>query len=306
MRHRPRRSLTVRRAGAALVLPLALGLAACGGDADAPDGAEDASAASADTPGGPAQDSAEEKESPAPAPARKASDDDAAAVTSAVGQGDAGDSLAPEEFADLLDAAFSRATTAQVVMVNSYESMQATSEGVVDLTGDSPRMQLTMSGGPLPEGTSADIRLLDDALYMDTGFSGGKFVKVPAEQIAATGIDLSSIDPSRTARSFAAAATDVTYRGIEQVAGETLHRYSLTLDPAKLKTGGPAGQRAPKQIDHDVWFDADGLLRQVTTSMGQFGSTTVTYAAWGEPVSITAPPASDVMEMPQFPKSPRG
>ena len=59
-------------------------------------------------------------------------------------------------------------------------------------------------------------------------------------------------------------------------------------------------------MDYDAWFDADGLLRKVTTSMGKLGTTSVTYDDWGSPVSITAPPASDVMEMPTLPDSPQG
>lgn len=309
MRHRPRRPLTLRRtAAAALVLPLALALASCGND-DASPSADDEPAASSTPAGGPtavpdADDDGDEDAAPS---ASKSDDGTAPAGSSvAVGKTADGETITPAEFGELLDAAFDQATTARVTMTNDGARMGASSEGVVDFTGDSPRLQLTMEGGPLPEGTTADIRLLDEGLYMDTGFSGGKFVKVPAEQIAATGLDLSDIDPSKAARTFAEAASKVTYVGTEKVAGESLHRYTLELDPARLELPSRAQGQVPKRIGYDAWFDRDGLLRKVTTTLGKVGTTTVTYADWGAPVTISKPPAADVMEMPTLPKSRQG
>lgn len=307
MRHRPRRPLTLRRtAAAAIAMPVALALASCGNDGDSP-AAQDEPSASA-SPTGDALAGPEPDEEPLTdgAKADETSGDAAGSGRTAVGATAAGDTITPAEFGDLLDAAFEKATTAKVTMANDSAQMAASSKGVVDFTGDSPRLQLQMTGGPLPEGTTADIRLLDDGLYMDTGFSGGKFVKVPADQIAATGLDLSDIDPSKAARTFAEAASEVTYVGTEKVAGESLHRYTLKLDPARLELPARARGKVPKDIGYDAWFDRDGLLRKVTTTLGKVGSTTVTYADWGAPVTISKPPAADIMEMPTLPKSRQG
>lgn len=311
MRHRPNRTLTLRHAGTALLVPLALALAACGNSDASQPTAEEASAVGAeavsDTTDGESDGPGSESDAPdGPESSEKSSgaEDGGAGGKGAVGQGAAGDQVTPTDFASIIDAAFDGATTATVEMVHQISDMTTRTTGAVDLTGDSPRMQLTMSGGPLPDGTAADIRLLDDGMYMNTGFSGGKFVKVSADQIASTGIDLSTIDPSSTARRFAESATDVTYRGTEQVDGESLHRYHLRLDPKQMKMGGHRDRAMPKRIDYDAWFDDDGMIRRVTTAMGKLGTTTATYSGWGKPVTITAPPASDVMEMPDLPKRP--
>lgn len=310
MRHRP---MTLRRVGTALLVPVALGLAACGNDAE-PDAGQDTSAVGAeagdeesdspDTKNDGKTDSADEAGSGESDSARNA-DDASSGDRAAVGQGKAGDPLTPADFADIVDAAFDRATTARVTVVNDLEALRSETTGAVDFTGDSPLMQIQMTGGPLGDGTTADIRLLEDGMYMNSGFSGGKFVKVPAEQIAATGVDLSSIDPSSTARRFAESASEVTYRGVEQVDGEALHRYSLQLDSAALKAGGGSKGAAPKQIDYDMWFDDAGLIRRVSTDLGDLGTTVATYSQWGKPVTIVAPPPGDVMEMPDLPTAPQ-
>lgn len=306
MRHTARRSTTLRRVGvAALVAPLALSLAACGQDDEGSDAAGDSSALATSeaeetpdgesTPEGKTDEAAGNSESPA-----------AGGTDSPVGKSTEGDSLTPEEFVDILTAAFDRATTASISMSTDVSSMSTTSTGVVDYTGKSPKLSMTMAGGPLPEDSTAEVRLVDDAIYMDSGLSGGKFVKMQLDDAAGTGVDLSTIDPSQALRSFAEAAVDVTYAGTEKIDGDTLHRYSLQLDPAKMGLGKDARQAAPKRVDYDAWFDDEGRIRQIVTTMGKAGSTTVTYSDWGKPVTIEAPPASEVMEMPKMPTSPQG
>lgn len=310
MRHRP---MLPRRAGTALLVSVALGLSACG--SDEPDATQDSSEVGSDAAEIGKSDSAATDDAgetdPADEPggsdsAGDATDDAPSGDRAAVGEGKAGDPLTPADFADIVDAAFERATTARVDVVSDLQDMRSETTGVVDFTGDSPLMQIQMTGGPLPDGTTADIRLLEDGMYMDSGFSGGKFVKVPAEQIAATGVDLSNIDPSTTARRFAEHASEVTYRGVEQVDGVALHRYTLQLDSSALKAGGGAKGAAPKRINQDMWFDDEGLIRRMSTDMGGIGTTVATYSQWGKPVTIVAPPASDVMEMPDLPTSPQG
>lgn len=309
MRHRP---MLARRAGTALLVSVALGLTACGSSDDTEAtqdssevgteaGEEESDSAAANDAG--ETESSEESDAADSDTSREAADDASSGDRASVGEGKAGDPLTPTDFADIVDAAFERATTARVDVVNDFQQMKSETTGAVDFTGDSPLMQIQMTGGPLPDGTTADIRLLEDGMYMNSGFSGGKFVKVPAEQIAATGVDLSSIDPSSTARRFAEHASEVTYRGVEQVDGEALHRYSLQLDSSALKAGGAKGA-TPKRLDYDMWFDDEGLIRRVTTDLGKIGTTVATYSQWGEPVTIEAPPAADVMEMPDLPTAP--
>lgn len=297
--------MKLRRASAALALPLALSLAACGGDDDEKSSAsEDTSTVEGSTDASPSpsadesgaadegDDATDSKASPSKGPA--------------VGASKPGADVTPKEFGDLLAAAFEKATTAKVSMKNEARNVTTSFSGDIDFTGDSPELAITMSGGALPNETKGDLRLVDGALYMDTGMSGGKFVKIPAADAAAAGLDLNALDPSTTAGTFSKAAKSIQYAGEERAGGDVLHHYALKLDPTRMKIDKSVLAQYPKMIDYDIWFDDAGLVRKIDMQIGKLGSTSVTYDNWGAPVTIAAPPAGDVIERPDMPDSPQG
>ncbi|QCC77489.1 hypothetical protein [Nocardioides daphniae] len=295
--------MTLRRTGAALALPLALSLAACGGDDDSKSDAESASASQQ-------TESPDADASEAPAPTASSDGDDTSTSSPsqgpAVGASEPGASISAKEFGALLAAAFDKATTAKVAMTTESDQFSTSFSGDIDFTQDEPELAITMSGGALPDGTEGDVRLVDGALYMNTGMSGGKFVKIPAEQTAGMGLDLSALDPSSTVDVFTKAAKSIEYAGQEDVDGDAFHRYSMKLDPARMKIDKSVLAQYPKTIDYDIWFRRREAGPQIAMKIGKLGGTTVTYDAWGAPVKITAPPASDVIERPDMPDSPQG
>ena len=297
-----RRTMTLRRAGVAVALPLALALTACGAEDDKPSaGKEDASSVS-ETPAG---DNAETDEAAQDeATSSPESGDSSAPKVGGVAEGE---TLTPAEFTKILQAAFDKATTAEVTLDTTAGDMKTTGEGVLDLSGDTTSMQVSMSSSAVGADQKIDVRLVDDAMYMDMGaLSGGKFIKMDLANAQASGLNLSQVDPSKTVEQFEKAATDVTYRGVEKVGGESLHHYELTLDPKKMGMKGAQDKKFPQSVDYDVWFDDGGFVRRLVMGLGEMGSTEVTYTDWGKDVEISAPPASDVMEMPNQPQSPQG
>jgi hypothetical protein len=107
---------------------------------------------------------------------------------------------------------------------------------------------------------------------------------------------LSSIGPKSALDNVKAGVKKVDDRGTQTVDGETLNRYQLTVDTAKVSTlfGVPKGTAdTPKTLIYDIWVDDDYLLRQVKMTVS--GQTLVMKATdWGKPVTITVPPASQV------------
>lgn len=296
-----RRTKTLRRAGAALALPLALSLAACGGDDDAKSGAgEDSS--SVDSSAAP---DAKGSATPGGSTGPDGDSSDASSPGAPVVAGaKPGDSITAKQFGKLLAAAFEKATTAEVEMTSKAKDSTTTFSGDIDFTGEEPELALTMVGGAMPSGQKGDLRLVDGALYLKTGMSGDKFIKIPASDVAGAGLDLSALDPSKTVDMFAQAATSVKYVGEEEVDGDALQHYALQLDPSKMNLNKAVLSQYPKSIDYDVWFDADGRVRTIDMTIGKLGSTSVTYEDWGDPVSISAPSADDVIERPDMPDSP--
>jgi hypothetical protein len=112
------------------------------------------------------------------------------------------------------------------------------------------------------------------------------------------------------------AADDLTSVGQQTVDGVKTTHYSGTVDPTTAYDSAAAKQNlTPAQIQQleqledaiggtsekiDVWIASDGLPVRVaiseTTSSGVI-STQADFTAWGQPVNIAAPPASQVENM---------
>jgi hypothetical protein len=53
----------------------------------------------------------------------------------------------------------------------------------------------------------------------------------------------------------------------------------------------------PKTIEYDVWVDEQALVRRMVLDLDE-GSVDMEMSEWGEPVSIKAPAAADLVEAP--------
>ena len=262
-----KRTPTWRRTAAAAVLPLALtGLAACGGE----ESAEDTSSASAQL---------EE-------------------------QGDeAGDPVPDDDFVALMAASFEDATTARTTMTSETAGTTISAEGVVDYTGKTPAMRMTMESAELGD-EPIEMILVDNVMYMQVPDLGGKYLSMdldePGNPLGPMMTD--SMDPSKQAEMMRAGLESVTFVGEEDVDGESLERYSATLDPSAALEGmqgmeGVPKSMMPEQMQSDTWFDDDGRVRRMVIDMGELGSTEMSMDDWGADVDIEAPPAGQVTTM---------
>ncbi len=283
----PSRSALARRglAGGIAAL-LMVPLAACGNGSDSGD-ASDASgsgaALSADPPAG---------ESEAP-------EEGAAPVDAAPA---AGESVEREQFVRLFQDALSKARTAHVTIETSSAVGGLSGEGDTDLSTSPPSMSMSMS---IPQaGGDVEMRLVDGVAYMLLPQLGGKYLSFdlsdPSNPLGAAFAD--QLDIEKQFDNFSDAIQTVTYVGNEDVAGEALEHYSLTVDgQAVADAAGAGGEMAglPDVITYDVYFDGEGLFRQLTFDLGkQAGTSTMTYSDWGKDVSITAPRPSEITTLP--------
>lgn len=117
-------------------------------------------------------------------------------------------------------------------------------------------------------------------------------------------------DPTKLIQQIAAAGT-ITKVTHETVNGVSATHYSITVDVAKMaagQSGGSSEQQALEQLGvgtlpFDIWVDADNLPLRIVTHVAYSEPTaerseqvtmTINYSDWGKPVTITAPPASQV------------
>jgi hypothetical protein len=273
-----RSTRTRRLIAAATTAFLFATLAACGGD-DAEPAAEGETAASSPAPS--ESEPAEEPSEPA-----------------------AGEEVDAQQLLDDMKAAIEGQQSAHLTMELTGGSQQMSGEGDVSYAGDKTAMRLSM-GNPEGAGTM-EIRLIDKVLYISIPpmTPKGKFVQLDLNDPNSPFGDLSGAmtgDPLNTFDAFDAGLQKVAYLGEEEVGGETLHHYLLTVDAKKAaEAQGRTFQPGPEVVTYDLWLDDQNLMRRIEFEQTR-GSLVMTMSDWGEPVTVEAPPASDVMDMPSGP-----
>lgn len=250
---------------------LSLGLAACGGSGD-----EESSPSSSTT-----------TESASPSATESASESESATA-------DGGDD-ATAQFLDAYAKGLENLTTASIVATSSIGGMESVSEGVVDYTTTPPSSQMTVNLG----GQSVEMVMIDGAIYMNMGeMTGGMWTQMDEATAEASG---ANADPLAQMRMFQDAITGAELVGQEDVNGAQADHWKLTVDSAAI-AGDAAGAAAlPDTIAYDVWLDGEGRFVKSLVEMdvaGQATSTETTMSGFGEPVTITAPPADQITEMP--------
>lgn len=202
------------------------------------------------------------------------------------------------------------ATTVRIALDTTSKSLGVRGSGTADIGPDGPLLQFRVSLPQLGD-QQVELRVLRDRVYLKAAALGPQWFSAPltslvgpqGEQVTSL---LRQFDPRQLIQAVDDGFASATFRDREKVDGRTADRYRLTLDTdAVLRQvqglRGTALRKAeaglPKRSTQDVWFAVDGgdLLR-VRTAGGQ-GSTDVRYTRWGDPVSITAPPASQVKRL---------
>jgi hypothetical protein len=294
----PQRSPSARRglAGglAALVL---LATAACGGSDDADSG--DDPAGDADSPSAEASPGTD---------AEEPAGEDAGGDTGDTEDSAEGESVDAAEFARLFEDSVTQETTARIAIETSAAAGGVAGEGDIDLGTTPPSLALTLQVGQLGQG-DIETRLVDGTAYVAVPQLGGKFVSFdlsdPNNPLGDAFVD--QLDIGSQFESFAEFIQDVTYLGTEDVDGEELERYTLTVDGEAVEdlageaAGAGAPVEVPEEITYDVFFDDEGLFRRLSFDLPDGISSTITYSDWGKDVSITAPRPNQVTSMPGVP-----
>lgn len=293
-----RRQHLVRSAGTALAAVLALTLTGCGGD-DAetasseknvlPSGGSIPGKADAENPAATENDGAEESTKPT-SPKKSSSSK----------------GMTFSELTTLLSTSMKKGGTAVVSMTASQAETSTETSGLIDYRTNPPSMSMTTKVAALG-GEESTIIMVDNVMYMDMGeMSQGKFLKMPLDDGTAQMLDLSQLDPATAFKKIYGDEGTVTERGEEKLKAGTFRRYDAEVSTKKLRDDLPEAVRGdvPATAKYSFWFDSDDLVRQVEVDLGSAGKTLMTYDQWGSKVTIKAPPASDVTDMPQTPTMP--
>lgn len=168
-----------------------------------------------------------------------------------------------------------------------------------------PKMAMTMQLVEAGKKVSVHERLIGKAAYVSIpGVTpAGKFFKITAStpELGAMMSSISGLNPDKLSASFAGDVKSLKYEGNATIDGTTVHKYAVKVDGrSALKTlGGVASatkqelSQIPATIEETLYLNSDNTMRRATMSLnGQ--KVTVDMTRWGEPVSVSAPPASQI------------
>lgn len=185
---------------------------------------------------------------------------------------------------------------------SSHAKMTITTGGQTIVTeGDfaandgDPVARMTMN---IPGAGEMEIRLVDDAFYMNMGeMTGGKFTKMDIKDMPAEiGESLEAMDPDAQVEQYAAAIQSVEFVGEAEHGGVDAEQYKVTMDAAKLQ-GIPAGAKLPKTVVMDLFLDDENRLCGMTMDMkvqGQAVSMDGVFSDFGKKVEVTAPAKAEL------------
>jgi LppX_LprAFG lipoprotein len=273
-----RTSLTMRRSLAAFALPLLMGgLAACGSDDDSAEPAASSSSTSA------SEDSSAESKAPSGT--------------------ESGDHVDTADFVDDLQAGLKASTTAKMTMQVDMGGQAITADGQVDYTSKPPEMAMTMHS-PAFGDQAVEMRLVDEVLYMNAGqATNNKFISYDLSDPAnlPPGMDqlTNTLDPLAAFDSFEKGVESVVFVGNENVDGEQMDRYEITVNTSKIDQFKklPTQAQLPDSVTYDLWLDDQNRMRKMTMQMAAM-KTEVAFSDWGSSVDIQAPAPGEVVEAP--------
>lgn len=282
---------------------LTFGLAACGGEDDPET-----------TPASTVEDTAVEDETAADEQTEDetATDEQTGTEETATEEetgdaGDAGDAtegeqIPIEEFLALLQAPGEDMLSSYTITMNmEMEGQQSAIDGAVDLSGDSPRMRITMG---TPDMGEVELIYAGGEAYMAIpGLTPeGMYLLAPADLLGDTA-DLEEIDVSTQWDTWEQGAQEVIFLGEEDVDGEQMRRYQVTVDTAAAAEA--AGEDAAaatslgleETIVYDVWIDDESLMRMMTFGNMGMEDMSMRMDNWGEEQDIQVPDPEQVMDM---------
>ncbi|ANJ08974.1 DUF1396 domain-containing protein [Streptomyces parvulus] len=197
-----------------------------------------------------------------------------------------------------------------------------------------PAMSMKMTALDQGGGQSAEIRLVDKAMYIGGGaeaakeMDGKSWMKFDLAALGAGGEELDQLGSASqadknpaTESTFLTGAKDVEKVGTETVDGvETTHyKGTVTLaDLEKTLDGEDKATREKRQksleqyekmgldkLTMDMWVDGDEHTKQFRmrgdAAKGPLDMT-ITFLGFNEPVKVTAPPAKDTMDLAEMMK----
>lgn len=197
-------------------------------------------------------------------------------------------------------------------------SGQAAAVGDVSADGsfDSTKgaFEMTMNLPAEAGGTKLTMRFVDGAAYLSGAplTAEGQWMKMPLDQMGATGLDTAQMDPTKQLEQLEGVAEDVKELPAQDIRGVQAKGYSGTIDATKAIEQLPAEQQTEEakkaaaelgSIPFTLYVDEKDRPVRMTEDVTVEGSTLkvqMDFFDWGSKVDVSAPDPSTVKEMPSM------
>ena len=217
-----------------------------------------------------------------------------------------GEKISPQEFQGIVAAGLEEPTTAHLTLESTGGAAEFRGEGDIDYTTKPPSSTMTMSVASLGS-RDVEVRVVGGTIYTKIpGASGGKFIAFDLDDPRnPLGQDFSTqVNPQQQLDVLTKGVDRVVFVGDEEVGGEELAHYRLTVDTRKISGelglgGDSAASGLPKKLTYDVWFDDQQRMRRMVMELGgAAGRVETRIDDYGEDVDIQKPPPGQVMRVP--------
>lgn len=218
------------------------------------------------------------------------------------------------QLADALTKATQGKNSATMKMDIATGGQSFGGDGAYSINGTNVTMRLNFT---VPGQSSAlEMRLVDRTIYvkLPAGTGGGGWLKVPVDannpQTAEFAKLIDQVDVSKQFDQFRTAG-ELKGQAPDTVDGVQTTRYDVSVDVAKAMAAAPneearkqlepLSQAGVKTLDMQIWADTENLPRQIKSSFsaqGENATATIKLSDWGAPVTVEAPPANQVQELP--------
>lgn len=139
---------------------------------------------------------------------------------------------------------------------------------------------------------------LDGFFYLKKN-AEAKFVRLTRDDPALSLFGgLTDLDPEQALTGMVERIRTIRDLGPETVDGQELTRYEVTLDAEALGSGMLGtipGVDPAEDIAVTLYVDAQDLVHRAEADLGD-NEVVLRLTAWGEPVTITAPPAGEILQ----------
>lgn len=205
--------------------------------------------------------------------------------------------LTRDNFATRVFGALEKAGSAKVRFETGKGAQKVAGDGEIKY-GDELALRVTMD---VPQeqagGAPQEMLMVGKNFYINMG---GKYMTLPIDAFKSMGVpDISAnLDPKVQSKAFGVALTEFKKVGDpETLDGVKATPYSVTIDPTKAPDVFGTTIKDPLTVVY--YIGPDDLLRKMVYS-DKNGEFVATYTDWGTPVTIEAPPASQIMDMPSM------